>query len=65
MDNLGIQIKLRRKALKLNQQELANLANLSINTIVAIEKGTGNPRLSTILTICDILGLQLSSQLKN
>ena len=65
MDNLGTQIKLRRKALKLNQQELANLANLSINTIVAIEKGTGNPRLSTTLTICDILELQLSSQLKN
>lgn len=33
----GAQIKERRKALKITQQELADLAGISINTIVATE----------------------------
>lgn len=65
MKTLGIQIKDRRIALKIKQQELADLAGVSINTVVAIERGTGNPCLRTLLSICDVLGLQLVTKLKD
>lgn len=65
MKTLGIQIKDRRIALKIKQQELADLAGVSINTVVAIERGTGNLCLRTLLSICDVLGLQLVTKLKD
>ena len=65
MTSLGMQIKARRLALKIEQQELADLAVVSINTIVAIERGTGNPRIDTLLSVCDVLGLQLITKLKD
>ena len=65
MNSLGTQIKTRRLALKINQQELADLAGVSINTVVAIERGTGNPRIETLLSDCDVLGLQLITKLKD
>lgn len=61
----GIQIKARRLALKIKQQELADLAGVSINTVVAIERGTGNPRIETLLFVCDVLGLQIVTKLKD
>lgn len=64
METLGQQIKLRRQALKVKQQELADLACVSINTVVAVERDTGNPRISTLHSICDVLGLQLTAKLK-
>lgn len=52
-------IKERRKYLKMTQQEVADLADMSINTVVSLERGEGNPKLETVLTICDIIGLEL------
>lgn len=60
---LGIQIKERRKALKITQKELADLAGISINTVVAAERGQGDPKISTYLAICNVLGLKLIVQL--
>lgn len=57
---IGTIIKERRKQLKVNQQTLADLAGVGINTLVAIERGEGNPQLSTLLTILDTLGLQMN-----
>lgn len=56
---IGTIIKERRKHLGVNQQTLADLAGVGINTLVAIERGEGNPQLATLLTILDTLGLQL------
>ena len=56
---IGVFIKERRKKLGINQQTLADLASVAINTVVAIERGEGNPQLATLLTILDTLGLQL------
>jgi len=61
---IGTIIKERRKQLKVNQQTLADLAGVGINTLVAIERGEGNPQLSTLLTILDTLGLQMNITLK-
>lgn len=63
--DLGAQIKARRQALKVTQQEVADLADVSINTIVAVERGTGNPQIENLLSICHVLGLQLTTQLKD
>ena len=61
---LGTVIKERRKHLTVNQQTLADLAGVSINTLVAIERGQGNPQLATLLTILDTLGLQMDLRIK-
>lgn len=61
---IGIIIKERRKHLGVNQQTLADLAGVGLNTLVAIERGEGNPQLSTLLTVFGTLGLQMDIKLK-
>lgn len=62
---IGSIIKKRRQELKVNQLTLSELAGVGINTLVAIERGTGNPKLETLLSVLDILGLQLNITLKD
>ena len=62
MKEIGKIIRERRKSLKVNQLELSELA---INTLVAIERGEGNPKLKTLLSILDTLGLQMTIELKS
>ncbi len=64
MKEIGKIIKERRKHLGVNQQTLADLASVGLNTLVAIERGDGNPQLSTLLSILDTLGLQMDIKLK-
>ncbi len=47
-----------------NQQTLADLSGVAVNTIVAIERGVGNPHLQTILAVLDTLGLRVDLPLK-
>lgn len=61
---IGNAIKDRRKALGVNQQTLSELSGVAINTLVAIERGEGNPQLQTLLTVLDTLGLQIDINLK-
>ena len=61
---IGIQIKTSRRELNIDQSTLAALAGVGINTLVAIERGNGNPRLDTIISVADTLGLQLILTLK-
>lgn len=46
-NEIGTIIKERLKHLGVNQQTLADLAGVGLNTLVAIERGEGNPQLST------------------
>jgi y4mF family transcriptional regulator len=62
---IGSTIKKRRQELKVNQLTLSELAGVGINTLVAIERGTGNPKLETLLSVLDTLGLQLNITLKD
>lgn len=62
---IGRLIKERRKKLGLDQQDLADLAMVGINTVVAIERGQGNPQLETLLSIAEVLGLQIDLRLKD
>ena len=61
---IGTIIRERRKHLGINQQTLADLAGVGINTLVAIERGEGNPQLTTLLTILETLGLQMDIHVK-
>jgi len=60
MNEIGKAIKERRVQLGLNQQTLADLSEVGINTVVSIEKGKGNPSLKTLLKIVNTLGLRVS-----
>lgn len=62
---LGELIKTRRKALNIDQRTLALLSRVGLNTVVAVERGEGNPKISTILSLLDTLGLQIKVTLKD
>lgn len=59
MKTIGETILNRRNELGIRQQELADLAGVGINTLVAIERGKGNPSVKTLMRIADVLGLKL------
>lgn len=60
MKEIGKAIKKRRIELKLTQQNLADLAEVGINTVVSIERGTGNPSVGTLQKICDVIGYRVT-----
>lgn len=64
MEKIGETIKARRLLLKINQQTLADLAGVGINTLVAIERGSGNPSVNVLSRVLDVLGLQIEIVLK-
>ena len=61
---LGTKIKERRKILKIRQEDLAEISDLALRTIVTIERGEGNPSLETLLKIADVLGMELQLNVK-
>lgn len=63
--SIGKTIRERRKSLKVNQPTLALLAGVGLNTLVALERGNGNPKLDTLLSVLDTLGLKLDITLKD
>lgn len=65
MDKIGGIIKDRRTQLKINQQTLADLAGVGINTLVAIERGTGNPSVNVLCKVLDVLGLEMKVTIKD
>ena len=65
---LGMKIQevmiLQRKALGITQQDLADMSEIAISTIKKIESGKGNPSLSTVETIMDILGMEVKYEIR-
>lgn len=59
MEEIGQTIRTRRTRLGITQQTLADLAEVGINTVVAIERGKGNPSVATLAKIASVLGLKL------
>lgn len=64
MKEIGTIIKERRQMLGINQLTLSELAEVGINTLVAIERGTGNPSIQVLTRVLDVLGLQITIGLK-
>lgn len=57
-------IKERRSQLGISQQDLAEISEVSIATIKDIERGKGNPSLTTLEKIADVLGMEVMLQIK-
>lgn len=62
--DFGEAIKNRRKDLEITQPHLAELAQISINTLYKLEKGQGNPSLAVINKLAEVLGMELNFQVK-
>ena len=60
----GEAIKTRRKQLGITQPHLAELANLSTNTLYKLERGQGNPTLDVLGKLADVLGMELKLDVK-
>jgi transcriptional regulator with XRE-family HTH domain len=61
---LGKVIKNRRKQLRITQPHLAELANISTNTLYKLERGQGNPSLNVLNKLAEVLGMELSLEVK-
>ena len=57
-------MKLQRKVLGITQQDLADMSEIAISTIKKIESGKGNPSLSTVEKIMDILGMEVKYEIR-
>ena len=65
MESLGSEIRIRRRALKLTQQELADLAEVSSHFVLDVEKGKESIRLDKLTKILKVLGLDLELKLRS
>lgn len=61
---LGIATRDRRRALGLRQEELADLAGVSIRFIHSLEHGKSTMRLDKVLAVFGVLGLDLTVSIR-
>lgn len=66
---LGVRLQQARHAIGLSQEEVAHRAGISAFTYQKFEKGESkpgtpmNPRLVTLLTLCEVLGVEVGDLL--
>jgi y4mF family transcriptional regulator len=63
--DLGKIIQERRNELSLNQQDLAEMANVTTKTIYAIENNKGNPTMEVLKRVLNVLGLEIRIQVRS
>jgi len=59
VNRIGEAIKNRRKELGITQPHLAELAQVSINTLYKLERGQSNPTLDVLNKLAEVLGMEL------
>ena len=64
LEEIGQIIKERRKVLRITQTTLAEIANVSKNTIYKLERGENNPSIKVLNKLLDVLGFELIIQVK-
>lgn len=57
-------MKQRRETLALTQLDLAEMSQVGLATIKDIERGKGNPALSTVKKILDVLGIEIEYRIR-
>ena len=62
---IGKIIQERRDYLNLTQKDVAEMAGITFKSISEIELGIRNPSLNTLKSILDVLGLELTVQIKS
>jgi len=61
---IGLKIVLERTKRKLSQEKLAEMSELSKNSLGAIERGTSSPSIDTLDRIAAALEIELSDLVK-
>ena len=61
---IGLKIVLERTKRKLSQEKLAEMSDLSKNSLGAIERGTSSPSIDTLDRIASALNIELSELVK-
>lgn len=61
---IGKHIKERRNVLRITQSDLAEMADISINTLYKIERGQANPTIQMVNKIAEILGMEIKIEIK-
>jgi y4mF family transcriptional regulator len=61
---IGQTLKERRKELNLTQPHLAELADISTNTLYKLERGQGNPSLDVLSRLAEVLGMEIRLEVK-
>jgi transcriptional regulator with XRE-family HTH domain len=62
---IGKIIQERRDYLNLTQKDVAEMAGITFKSISEIELGIRNPSINTLNKVLDVLGLELSVQIKS
>ena len=65
LGNIALQVRERRKGLRLTQEDLADLAGCSPRFIRSLEAGKATVRMDKLLDVLDVLGLDLTAQLRS
>jgi transcriptional regulator with XRE-family HTH domain len=63
-EKLIIRIKERREELHVTQENLSELSGVGLRTLKQFESGKGNPTLQTVSKLAEVLGLELTFQVK-
>ncbi len=61
---IGKLIQERRDLLSIKQEDLSEMTGITSKTIYLIESGKGNPSLDTLNKLLEVLGLELSVDIK-
>lgn len=63
-ENIVKTIKERREMMNVTQETVAELSGVGLRTLKQLERGKGNPTLSTLQKIADVLGMQVELRVK-
>lgn len=61
---IGTYIRERRQVLGITQPDLAEMAQVSINTLYKLERGEANPSVKVLNKLAEVLGLELTLSVK-
>ncbi|MHB1147941.1 MAG: helix-turn-helix domain-containing protein [Lutibacter sp.] len=61
---IGNILKTQRKQLRITQPNLADMAEISVNTLYKIERGQANPTLKVLAKLLDLLGMEINLEVK-
>ncbi|MBR1775685.1 helix-turn-helix transcriptional regulator [bacterium] len=65
LKNLGINIKSERLRRSISQEKLAELTNISRNSVSLIETGKINPTILKVIDIANALNVEVSTLIEN
>ncbi len=57
-------LKDRREQLGVTQEQLSELAAVALRTVKELDSGKGNPTVSTLIKLADVLGMELKLEVR-